>query len=268
VAFKVNYDLNNTVNGVLPYTTANTEIPPQVLDYFRSQPGQGRILGVNVPFWIYLLPMYVNKPIIDGWYPQTKLVNPLVEINDYRFDDLETAPTPAFRFGEWRSLIAQSQLLEISWVIVGDNGTLAGALMAGTNFTEQLTVPYGGVQLIIFKSLEPPSLVDGEVHVTNISRPNPDQIKISIDSIQAPTAILVKEAYFPTWRATSNGAPLGVDKDASTGYILLIAPAGTHEVTLYQNATNTLWNGVSAAALILIVAFAVATQLHRKRKRG
>jgi hypothetical protein len=265
VALKMNYDLNGKVNGVLPYSTANTEIPPQITNYFRNDSSQGRILGINVPFWIYLLPIYVGKPIVDGWYPQTKLVTYLVNINDYRLDDLETA-TPMQRFQEWQGLIAQAQLLDITWVIIGDNGTLASALMAGTGFAEQFSVPYGSVQLVVFKHLEPQSLVDGNVNVTTLSSPNPDRINISIQATEDTTAVVVKEAYFPTWRATADGYPITVRRDNSTGCILLILPAGTQEVMLYQDANTTVWNAISIATLVLAVAITIA--LHYRRKRA
>jgi len=264
VALKMNYDLSGKVNGVLPYSTANTEIPPQITNYFRNDSSQGRILGINVPFWIYLLPTYVGKPIVDGWYPQTKLVTYLVNINDYRLDDLETA-TPMQRFQEWQGLIAQAQLLDITWVIIGDNGTLASALMAGTGFAEQFTVPYGNVQLVVFKHLEPQSLVYGNVNVTTLSRPNPDRINISIQATDDTTAVIVKEAYFPTWRATADGYPITVRRDNSTGYILLILPAGTQEVMLYQDANTTVWNAISIATLVLAVAITIALYYRRRR---
>jgi hypothetical protein len=268
VVLKVNYDLNATINGVLPYTTANTEIPAQIINYFRNDSSQGRILGVNVPLWIYLLPMYVDKPIIDGWYPQTKLVIPLVEINDYRLDDLETAATPTVRFNEWRSLINQAQLLDITWVIIGDNGSLATALMGGTGFAEKLTVPYADVQLVVYKSTQPQSLVDGDVNVTGVSTPSPDQMQISVHTTEAVTTILVKEAYFPTWIATADGGPLTVNRDSSTGYIFLILPAGTREVTLYQNANETVWNAISVVSLITALVFAVGMRFRSKKVRA
>ena len=268
VAVKVNYDLNNPINGVLPYSTANTQIPLALINYFRNDQSQGRILGINVPLWVYLLPMYVGKPIIDGWYPQTKLVVPLVRINDYRLDDLETAATPAVRFEEWESLISNAALLDITWVVIGDNGTLAAALMRGSGFAQQLTIPYGSVELVVYKSIQPQSFIDGDANVTSISSPNPDVIDISIHPILAPTAILVKEAYFPTWRATVNGAPLRVGDDIATGYILLVLPAGSQVIMLYQQPDETIWTVVSLITLIAAIAATLVVVVRSKRELG
>jgi hypothetical protein len=266
VAIKVHYDLNNPINGVLPYSTANTQIPSEIINYFTNENSQGRLLGINVPLWIYLLPIYVNKPLVDGWYPQTKLVAKLVDINDYRLDDLETH-NQSSRFDTWKRLIDQWQLLDINWVMIGDNGTLAAALMGGTPFMKELTIRYDGVQLVVYKSSQPQSLIDGDVNVIAYSSPNPDQINIELQPISTPTAILVKEAYFPTWKATANGATLTLAEDRDTGYILLILPAGTANVTLYQDADQTVWSVVSAVTLIAVLIL-MAGAFWRERSSG
>jgi hypothetical protein len=265
VVVKVNYDLNNPVNGVLPYSTANTQIPPAIMNYFRNDDSQGRILGINVPFWIYLMPIYVNKPIVDGWYPQTKLVTQLVQINDYRLDDLETANTTAVRFDEWEGLISQASLLDITWVMIGDNGSLAAALMGGAGFAKQLVVPYGNLDLVVYKSMQTQSYVDGDVNVTEISRPNPDQINIDIQPTEVVTKLLVKEAYFRTWRATADGWPVTVNDDQGTGYILLTLPPATREVMLYQEPNDIIWSAIS---IITLLAILVALAMFRRRRKN
>jgi len=264
VAIKAHYDLDSPINGILPYSAANTQIPTGIIEYFQHDNSQGRILGINVPLWIYLLPIYVNKPIVDGWYPQTKLVIPLIAINDYRLDDLETH-TPSARFHAWKGLIDQGEILDITWVIIGDNGSLAAALMADTGFTKELTIPYEGVALVVYKSLQSQSLVDGDVNVTATSSPNPDQIDINTQPVATPTNVLVKEAYFPTWRATANGASLTVAEDKTTGYILLAIPPGTENVQLYQYPDQAVWGLVSLITLIAILTIASILYL-RERK--
>ena len=268
VGLKINYDLNDRVNGILPYSTANAQIPVGIINYFRNDASQGRILGINVPFWIYVLPIYVNKTIIDGWYPQTKLVAPLVNINDYRLDDLETAPNQTGRLDTWKRLISQAQLLDITWIMIGDNGTLATEIMHNTNFTEQLIVPYGSVNLVVYKSVTVPSYVEtapSNFNLTSLTRPSPDQIEMTFQPIQQESTVVVKEAYFPTWMATANGAPLIVGKDAATGYILLSLPPGTEQVNLYQRPNDTLWNAVSLLSLIICLALTAIVLAQRKK---
>lgn len=268
VAMKINYDLSNPVNGVLPYSTANAEIPLEVINYFRNDASQGRILGINVPFWVYVLPSYVNKTLIDGWYPQTIIVKQLAAFNDYRLDDLETAPNQTARFNEWRQLISNSQLFDVTWIMIGDNGTLAGELMQNTNFTEQLVVPYGKVNLVVYKSTTVPSFIEtnaSNVNLTSVSRPNPDEIIMNFQPSPDTLTMLVKEAYFPTWAGTANGSPLVVGRDVGTGYILLTIPSGTAQVVLYQRSSGTRWATVSVASLILYLALTAAIYI-RKRK--
>jgi len=268
VAMKINYDLNNSVNGVLPYSTANAEIPPEIINYFRNDASQGRILGINVPFWIYVLPSYVNKTIIDGWYPQTKLVTPLVNVNDYRLDDLETAPNQTARFDEWRKLISDAQLFDVTWIMIGDNGTLAGELMQNTNFTEQLVVPYGNVNLVVYKSITLPSFIEtnsSNLNLTSITRPNPDEIIMTFQPSPETSTVIVKEAYFPTWAGTANGSPLVVGKDSVNDYIQLTLPPNTNQVTLDQRTNDTRWTIISLTSLILCLALTAAI-LIRKRK--
>jgi len=268
VAMKINYDLNNSVNGVLPYSTANAEIPPEIINYFRNDASQGRILGINVPFWIYVLPSYVNKTIIDGWYPQTKLVTPLVNVNDYRLDDLETAPNQTARFDEWRKLISDAQLFDVTWIMIGDNGTLAGELMQNTNFTERLIVPYGNVNLVVYKSITLPSFIEtnsSNLNLTSITRPNPDEIIMTFQPSPETSTVIVKEAYFPTWAGTANGSPLVVGKDSVNDYIQLTLPPNTNQVTLDQRTNDTRWTIISLTSLILCLALTAAI-LIRKRK--
>jgi hypothetical protein len=253
---KVNYAFTSPVNGVLPYSAANADIPSQLTAYFKNDPSQGRVLGINVPFWIYLLPNYAGKPIVDGWYPQTKLVVPLVNINDYRIDDLETAPNNSARLVVWRRLITDSALLDITWVLIGGR-TLATQLMTGESFAEELSIRYpdvnGFIDLILFKAKTIPSFVEIDSHavsVGTVSEPNPDKIVITFEAVNSTVTGQIKEAYFPTWKATSDTHTLQVERDNATGYILLTVPAGTKFVVVYQDPDEEIWNIVSCIAAL------------------
>ena len=271
VLLKVNYAATAPVNGVLPYTASNAEIPQRLLDYFKNDTSSGRILGINVPLWIYVLPVYVDKPIIDGWYPQTKLLTSIVNVNDYRIDDLETAPNLASRLNVWKGLIEQADLLDITWVIVGGR-SLADQLIIAGKFTEQLSVQcptsQGHIDLIIFKIAREPSFVlssSSDLAIQNVSQPNPDEIIINFSGAAQSSQILVKEAYFPTWQAMYGNHTLPVERD-STGYFLLSIPAGTTRLVLYQNPNEEVWNTVSTVAIILCCIGLTASLVTRRRK--
>jgi len=266
---RANYSLTAYVNPILPYTTANADVPQAIIEYFANDPAQGRILGLNVPFWIYILPTYVNKPIIDGWYPQTKLVRSLVEINDYRIDDLENAPNQTSRVNSWRELIRQRETLAITWVIVGERrlANILGEALSSEGFVEEMSTSYGRTEIIVFKAVEVPSLVETNLGVVGIERPDPDTITLSLIPSEKPAPVLVKEAYFPSWTAKADGTDIAVMRDDATGYVRLMVPAGASRVTLSQRTDTTLWNVISASSLALCVALAVMMASRRRRSR-
>ncbi len=268
VALKANYAFNHSVNGVLPYSAANAEIPQQIINYFNQDPAQGRILGIYVPFWVYLLPNYVGKPIVDGWYPQTKLVNRLVEISDYRIDDLETASSNADRIATWASLISQSRQLDITWVMIG-SADIASALMQGTGFIQQLSVPYGSQEILVYKASVPPSFVETVPNesLPKIESPNPDELVLTYSANSLASRIIIKEAYFPTWHATADGQTVKVEKDAATGYMLLQVPAGVHQVILYQETNSEIWNMLSILSMVVWLGFGIALVARARSKR-
>ena len=267
VALKANYAFNNQVNGVLPYTAANAEIPQPVINYFRNDSSQGRILGIDVPLWIYLLPNYVGKPLVDGWYPQSKLVTPLLEINDYRLDDLETHTTDG-RLETWKSLIANSTLLDVTWLMIG-NVSIANDLKASitaANFTERAAIPYQSGELMIFKTGNVPAFVEAKgTYVQTVSRPTPDKIIVTLSPSSNPATILVKEAYFPTWAAETDRGSLVVQRESGTGFIQVTVPPDTSQLIIYQTPQSNVWNMVSAISLAICVVFGTIVILRERR---
>jgi hypothetical protein len=267
VALKANYAFNNPINGVLPYTAANAEIPQPVIDYFRNDPSQGRILGIEVPLWIYVLPNYVGKPILDGWYPQSKLVTPLVDVNDYRIDDLETTDA-AVRLETWKSLIANSTLLDVTWVMLG-NITIANSLqdsITAANFTQQAVIPYQSGELMIFKTGNVPAFVEANgTQVQALSRPTPDKIIVTLSPSSSASTILIKEAYFPTWAAETDRGRLIVPRESSAGFIQVTVPPDTSQVILHQTPQSNVWNMVSAISLATCVALSAIVILKERR---
>lgn len=152
--------------------------------------------------------------------------------------------------------------------MIGDNGTLAGELMQNTNFTERLIVPYGNVNLVVYKSITLPSFIEtnpSNLNLTSITRPNPDEIVMTFQPTRETSTVIVKEAYFPTWAGTANGSSLVVGKDSVSDYIQLTLPPNTNQVTLYQRTNDTRWTIISITSLILCLALTVAIHI-RKRK--
>ena len=188
-----------------------------------------------------------------------------MNITDYRIDDLETT-APKDRLTTWKGLISQAQLLDITWVMVG-NATLGAQLMQGSGFDEQLSIPYEGLILVVYKSDQPSSLIQGRANLTDISRPNPDLINIKLEPSGTADVIVVKEAYFPTWAARADGNLIPVLRDPGTGYILITAPAGTRQLALFQKPDNFVWNALSMLSLITCLGLLVVTRYFRHGRR-
>lgn len=275
LVMKTNFVFNSQVNPVLPYTAANAEIPPQVINYFQNDPSQGRILGIRVPLWIYVLPNYVDKPIIDGWYPQSKLATQLIQINDYRLNDLETT-NDTTRLDTWRTLITSSQELDVTWVMIGtrETATKMTSALTEAGFTEQLRVPYKmtspyqGDELVIFKALKVPSYVDAPPgFIQQATRPNPDEIVLITNPVSQTTTIVVKEAYFPTWAAQADGRTITVEKETSTGFIQISVPPDTRQLTIYQVSQSNLWNIITIVSLAICLVLTTAFWRQKRRSK-
>jgi len=144
--------------------------------------------------------------------------------------------------------------------------------MIDGKFTEQLSVQcptsQGYIDLIIFKIVREPSFAvssSSDIAIQNVWQPNPDEIIINFSSPAQSSQVLVKEAYFPTWQAMFANRTLPVERENSTGYLLLMIPAGTTQVVLYQSPNGAVWNTVSTVAILLCCIGSIATLVTRRR---
>jgi len=250
----------------------NTHIPREVINYFKSQPVYARILPINCSYWIYVLPEYTGKPIIDGWYPQEKLLRPLLEINDYRINHLEEIKREngtKVQLDIWKGLILNASSLGINWVMIGNVSTaMRRYLMDDTNFEVGPTIFYDGANVTIYNSKTPVSLVDispvtaaDKVTMTHTS---PDSITIDIEDLKENVTITIKEAYFQGWKATTIDGSIGITKDQNGFMVIQIKP-GTSRVELnYQPSYSSLSFLIISLAtffgLILVAAFSKETK--------
>jgi hypothetical protein len=253
------------LNPHLPYSAANADVPAAIIDYFRAEKSPGRILAIKCPLWIYLLPSLVNKPTIDGWYPQSKLLNRLVKIGDYRIDDLEDAPSDYNRTLTWRDLIDHSDLLGIGWLMIGGvNQTEKSLLVEGSSFGEILVVPYEETYISIFKSTHDVTLVaaspPGQLEVA-MERLSPDHIRLKISRSEArnkTVTIQVREAYFSSWVASADGKAIPIVKD-DEGYIKLTVEPWITTIDITQEGDQTVNTAGWAMTIITLIALVVVT---------
>ncbi|MGC8961150.1 MAG: 6-pyruvoyl-tetrahydropterin synthase-related protein, partial [Candidatus Bathyarchaeia archaeon] len=241
-SIKAAWTLTHPINDYLPqdYTIANQEIPEGIMQYLSSDPWDGRILAIHCPFWIYLLPLYMEgKTLIDGWYPQGKILEPLYKINDYRLIDLEATSNDTERIKYWRNLINDSDNLGVNWILIGgSNESLKSLLIQGTEFKQVYTEPYGKGNITIYKSIVKHSLVSwspsppGEISLIRVA---PDKMRLEFSGNFNSLNITVREAYFPTWRARIDGREVPVSKDSFNFISLKIdGPINDGSIDIYH----------------------------------
>jgi hypothetical protein len=86
----------------------------------------------------------------------------------------------------------------------------------------------------------------------------------------APAFLVLSEVFFPGWRASVDGSPVPIRR---TDYVLrgLALPAGTHRVELvYRPRSVRVGAAISALALVVLAAVALARRLQARRnpRRG
>jgi uncharacterized membrane protein YfhO len=130
-------------------------------------------------------------------------------------------------------------------------------------------IPYQSVELVIFKARNVPEFVHADsTTVQTVSQPTPDKVIVELSPSRETSTILIKQAYFPTWAAEADGKSLVVQREPSSGYMQVIIPPNTAEVTLYQISQPNAWNIVSGVSLAVILALgAVALLRQRPSKR-
>ncbi len=271
------YSVTQEIGAFLPYSTANSEIPRELIRYFDSDSTYARILAIRCPLWIYLLPHYTGKPLVDGWYPQEKLLDQIMKIDDYRIVDLETAKNESERIKTWGKLIADSDLLAIKWVLVGGYGPPASSLFNGTEYVRDAVFEYYGGNMTVYRTHRQINFFEVQPHAgakIEFRRPAPDRIILTFEKLEQNSVVTVKEAYYHTWRAISNGRAIDLKMD-KTGYITFTATSVMKEVQLYHVREVTGLEWISAlsltswivAVVIVEIRAAVGSQGAKKEQR-
>jgi len=255
------------VSAGLNNLTPNTETPPEMIKYFKESSVNARILPIECPKWIYILPTQTRKPIIDGWFPQEKILKPLLPINDYRINDLIDYPEEE-RIRIWQSLISNHTRLGINWIMIG-NERLRFLVDGNPEFRLALTTD----TIAIYEAKESVSLIETHPHKAlsnmTITQPQPDEIHISIRNLEEPTTITIKQAYMPYWEAhANNGINIEVKEDEDGYILLIIPPAANTEVNIrFSYSKGTMLHLVSAAAM-LAFSLLIINDLRKKRRQA
>lgn len=251
------------VSTGLNRATPNTDIPRDLVEYFKTNPKEGRILPIECPKWIYVLPVYTDKPIIDGWFPQSKILKPLLAINDYRINDLMDYPLDT-RIEIWRKLISNYIQLDIKWIMIGN---------ASLNYLAEENPIFGLVfasgQIRIYEADKNLSFIETnpQTAASNISvtQPKPDEIQIIVKKLNENTTITIKEAYMPYWTlSSSNNTTIKLYADP-IGYITLgVPPTSNTRITLnfsYQNEDS-----LNLVSFITFITLLIIPMIDEARK--
>jgi hypothetical protein len=273
---KVTYTATHNISEFLPYSPLNSDIPVGLVRYFRSDSTYGRILALRCPLWVYVLPCYVDKPLIDGWYPQEKLIKPILEINDYRILDLESAgPVEPVdspnRTRIWRNLILSSRLLAIKWVVIGKVAEETRfELFNDTGFKFDAQFPYEKGDITVYRTSEPIEMVDMFPSNTGnavFSRDGPDRFVLKFLNVYGAQSVVIKEAYSPSWSARVDSRNIEILQDKE-GFMEITFPQGATEVIFEQKPIELSRYYLSFATVLVSLLFVGVDRILRNLSKG
>ena len=195
----------------------NGTISTGIVQYFRGQEDHARVLSIGCPDWIFLLPLYTGKPLVDGWYPQAKILPYLVDIDDYTLNELIKTygdeKNDSARIELWETLISNFSLLGVEWVLIPEDinieNTTLSAILIEDKQDFSLDAKKDGI--LIYKTKFSQSLIQTEAKILATTF-YPEKITIVVETNRS-TFITVKEAYFPEWTVQTNASSAQLIKD-------------------------------------------------------
>ncbi len=233
----------------------NKNVSNDVIEYFKDQDDNARVLAIRCPDWVFLLPIYTGKPLVDGWYPQAKVLPYLVSIDDYTLNELIKTygddRNDTRRIELWKSVIAEHKLLSIEWIIIPENiyvenETLSSILM-DNNQEFFLDSEIDG--FIIYRNKATHHLIETEAKLLD-STWTPDKIVLVVQ-MNNNASILVKEAYFPEWTVNTNATAANLIKNED-GFMRIYVTAQS-EMNVYE--VNLVYQRSYGVYLFVLSAF-------------
>jgi len=169
----------------------NQEIQQQLITYLRDSEAYGRILSIKSPSWVYSLPYYTDKPLLDGWFPQARFLHPFQNLTSYTINDLVPSEEWVYEY-----LLERASLYGIKWVLIGSEEKLQ--LLQSHQFHLILNID----SLYLYEANFNVSFIDVKIGHAEITyeRPDPDNILIKVTKNAPKIELLVKEVYFPYWQ--------------------------------------------------------------------
>ena len=260
--------VTNTFVGFSKYNDFNyrynEEISEDLVNYFNSQDNYARILPIECPRWIYLLPIYTGKPLLDGWYPQAKVLPFLVSIDDYTLNVLvktHRAGGDIARIDLWRNVISNYSLLGIEWIVLPEDNQTLNTLLMGDNQDFYLDSIVDG--FVIYRSSQPQRIVQTDAKLIEASW-HPNQITIIIETTES-TYLTVKEAYFPEWTIQTNASSWQLTQDEDGFIKIQVTPALNSKICQISLVYERPYQGIlyifsTFAFLSIVIAYYVLTR--------
>ena len=195
--------------------------PPQpIIDYLNERECFGRVMAIGCPFWVYLLPYYTDKRLIDGWYPQGSILVMLKKIDKHHtLNNCEDEKL-------LKHFIENAEEYGIKWVLLGDESKRY--LLEGSGFKPVLSSD----GIILYENSKPVSYIDVEPTAEVSYSWGKDEIKIWLHTEAEETRLIVKEAYFPAWKAYDNGVEIPLQKSELGFMKLTVKGEGSHIIRI------------------------------------
>ncbi|MFH1327304.1 MAG: 6-pyruvoyl-tetrahydropterin synthase-related protein [Candidatus Bathyarchaeota archaeon] len=194
------------------------DVPEPIIRYLKDADDYGRVMGINVPYWIYLLPEHTNKPLIDGWYPQGSIIAPIKAIGKpiSLVDDDQVL----------LEFINNAQDFGIKWIVLGNSSKLY--LFANSDFQPVIT----HTEYTLFENKLEVKYVSTEPSVSVSWRQENDSVIILLETKSEETTVTVKEAFFPSWTATDNDEQILLSQNKYNFIVFQVTGVGEHTVQL------------------------------------
>jgi hypothetical protein len=260
-AFLLGMLLSSTVVSISMTTSAVEKVelespPSQLVSYFADQPPQlksYRILGLDTPNWLYALPDVVGIPILDGWYPTSRLPRIL---NVFRVQTINHPFGDEHKDDVWHYYLQQADALGVLWVITTPgNGTRIVSETGGFQLVLNIT------KFIVWKALFSPTMVFSNQGVqVDFSQPTSNRIELLVRSDRDQTvSVDVKVTYFPYWHAYQDKREVPLSSN-DLGFIRIDrvnAKEGTARVELRYEPDNWLGWVISLLSVVGVAGYVV-----------
>ncbi len=242
------------------------EIPDDIISYFQKQLSHdhyGRILPINMPKWIYIFPSLIDIPIVDGWYPTSRLA---IILNKFPSSEINHPEGPGINDTEvWEYHIQKSEDLGVLWIITKGKSDNIESL--NENFT--LDMKSGDYYIWKYKTKASMIKITEEIRI-NYTRHSATIIEIQLETKDLKKIdIVIRETYFPHWHAYLNGEQLSVKQD-DNGYLsienLKLNP-GQHKVMLIFESPFNYGIIISLFSIILIIGIMIFKILYKRKTK-